>query len=605
MANNALAFVTGLGTGYLSAKEKQKDRARQDKLDAQSQELHDARMYELNKGKKREEALAQAYQETTVNDGAVTLDVSGKPVLYEDAGVAGSDFRQARMMQERTQAAPVAAEGMPLQGAPAAAAPMVPAVQAAPVAAVIAPPKPTFAAAGLPFDDRASAQKAADTHNTTEAGNLRAAKALRAMGDPAAAAALEASSRQGKLADIQLTKAEKEQVHDAAFREVTESFVRQGWNALPKIYENYNDGNTAQVQEDGKGGALVTVFNDKGEQVGQKSFKDEMSFITDAVAKLDPKVWVTMKAAQVKDDRAQGNWDKTHALAVDGKTESRRHNMAMEGLAGQRIAKAGAGGSGRAGTGAAGEAGTVDFNPLGNFDAKKAQDVAFTQASKVADARAAEGKPMSAKEQGKLAQDTYRAMEDAFAGENRNRHVAATVATSLRAASADPTQYAETFAKAKKLGMDDATLSGMGFKAPVGDTPASAAVKPSAAEKRTGKETTVPNPVANTPPAAAAGLPAPKPAPTQASNITKALGASGGSAIDKIVSAQVPAIEAAASTMQTAKAQLKAVARSGDPQALQVAASKVTAAKAEIDAIVKDMNKPQADAVRQAAGYYQ
>ena len=610
MSNNALAFVAGLGTGFIKTKADMKERERQAKKDAQDEELHSARMYELNTGKKREEALAKAYEGTTVNEGAVTLDVSGKPVVYESADVAGSDYRQARALQDRAPIdTPAAQAGIaPLiptgqiqanDAAVTAPAAMPLIAPAAPVA-VIAPPKPTFAAGGLPYADKASAQKAADTYNSTDAGNQRAAKALRAMGDPAAAAALETSTRQGKLADIQLTKAEQEQVHDAAFREVTESFSRQGWNALPKIYENYNDGKTAKVTEDGKGGALVSVFDDKGKQVGQKAFKNEMEFITDAVAKLDPKIWVTMKQQQVKDERAQGNWEATHALAVDAKGETRRHNLATEGLAGQRLTRAGGGGggSGRAGSGTGAAGDTVGFNALGNFDAKKAQDVAFSQASKAAEAAAAEGKPMTAAQQGKIAQDTYRAMEDSFANENTRRHVAGVVATELRAVQADPAQYAATFAKAKKLGMDDKTLASMGFKAPAG-----AAANPGS------KAVTVANPIEQPASQAAAGIPQAAPAaraaPTQDQQIRNALGAGGNSSIDRIVGAKAPAIQAASSGLQQARDQLKAVARSGDPQALQLAAAKVQGARNAIDAIVKDMNKPQADAVRQAAGYFQ
>jgi hypothetical protein len=525
MANNALAFVAGLGTGYLSSKEREKDRARQEKKDAQDQELHDARMHEINKTKKRDEALAKAYQETTVNEGAVTLDISGKPVVYESADVAGSDYRQARALQDRApmdtpaaqaSVAPVVPTGqIQANGAAVPAPALIPPVAAAPTP--IAPPKATFAAGGIAYGDKASAQSAATAANAPDAQNKRAAQALRAMGDPAAAAALEATGRQAKLADIQLSQAEKQQVHEAAFREVTEAFARQGWNALPKIYENYNDGKTAKVAEDGKGGAIVTTYNDKGEQVGQKAFKDEMDFITGAVAKLDPKIWVTMKAQQVKDDRAQGNWEATHALAVDGKNEARRHNLATEGLAGQRLAGAGGGGGGggsgggrggKAGTGAASE--TVGFNPMGNFDAKKAQDVAFEQARKAAEVRQEAGKPMTPAEQGRVAQEIYRSMEDSFSRENTRRHVAGVVSSELRAASADPAKYAESYAKAQKLGLDDKTLTGLGFKPPAGAAPAAGPGT---------KAVTVPNPLdqgQSAPAPAAKAAPAPAPAPKAA-----------------------------------------------------------------------------------------
>ena len=77
----------------------------------------------------------------------------------------------------------------------------------------------------------------------------------------------------------------------------------------------------------------------------------------------------------------------------------------------------GSGGGGRGG-GGRGEADAPSFNPLGNFDSKKAQAVAFEQAAAAVDAK---GQPLSPQEQGKRAQEIYRSMEDAFATENTRR----------------------------------------------------------------------------------------------------------------------------------------------------------------------------------------
>lgn len=126
-------------------------------------------------------------------------------------------------------------------------------------------------------------------------------------------------------------------------------------------------------------------------------------------------------------------------------------------------ANGGGGGSGGGG-GGRGEADAPSFNPLGNFDSKKAQAVAFEQAAAAVDAK---GQPLSPQEQGKRAQQIYRSMEDAFATENRNRHVAATVGAELRAARSDPAAYAKSYSEALQV-MDAKTLEGMGFKAPAG-----------------------------------------------------------------------------------------------------------------------------------------
>ena len=81
-------------------------------------------------------------------------------------------------------------------------------------------------------------------------------------------------------------------------------------------------------------------------------------------------------------------------------------------------ARANGGGGGRGGGGRGGEADAPSFNPLGNFDSKKAQAVAFEQAAAALDAK---GRPLSPEEQGKLAQKIYRGMEDEFANENIRR----------------------------------------------------------------------------------------------------------------------------------------------------------------------------------------
>lgn len=108
--------------------------------------------------------------------------------------------------------------------------------------------------------------------------------------------------------------------------------------------------------------------------------------------------------------------------------------------------------------------GVASFNPLANFDSKKAQAVAFEQAAAAVDDK---GRPLSPQEQGKRAQQIYRSMEDAFATENRNRHVAATVGAELRAARSDPAAYAKSYSEALQV-MDAKTLEGMGLKAPAG-----------------------------------------------------------------------------------------------------------------------------------------
>ena len=94
-------------------------------------------------------------------------------------------------------------------------------------------------------------------------------------------------------------------------------------------------------------------------------------------------------------------------------------------------ARANGGGGGRGG-GGRGETDAPSFNPLGNFDSKKAQAVAFEQAAAAVDDK---GSPLSPQEQGQRAQQIYRSMEDAFATENTRRQRATVFRTEARNAT--------------------------------------------------------------------------------------------------------------------------------------------------------------------------
>jgi hypothetical protein len=66
MSRNALAFVAGLGTGYLSQSERNKDRERQDRRDKREDEDHQAKVDERNRVKAGRDALSNAAKDLTV-----------------------------------------------------------------------------------------------------------------------------------------------------------------------------------------------------------------------------------------------------------------------------------------------------------------------------------------------------------------------------------------------------------------------------------------------------------------------------------------------------------------------------------------------------------
>lgn len=268
MGKNAIAFIAGLGTGMLQAKKDKDAKAERDEDRAMRKEEHAARMEPIEQERKKRKVLADANAPVTVEEGAGGML---RPETMDNRDVG---------LPENTS---MANQGLNPQA---------------------------YRVAGKSMATGAEAESAAAAANTPEAQNKRAVAGLRGLGDFQGASQIETTARQGKLADIQLTQAEKAMAHDQAFREITETFSRQGWSAVPKIYENYQDGNTAKVTEDGKGGAVVSIFNAKGEPIGQKAFASEMDFITGAVAKVDPKLWVSMKVQEKKDAQAQTNFDR-------------------------------------------------------------------------------------------------------------------------------------------------------------------------------------------------------------------------------------------------------------------------------------------------------
>ena len=148
-------------------------------------------------------------------------------------------------------------------------------------------------------------------------------------------------------------------------------------------------------------------------------------------------------------------------------------------MASMRASIASARGGGR------GEADAPSFNPLGNFDSKKAQAVAFEQAAAALDAK---GQPLSPQEQGKRAQEIYRSMEDAFATENTRRQRA----TVFRAEARNATTPEEIEAVRQRAAASGYTAEEMAAldkrfapKAPAAGTPTKEAVSVPTAPDRT------------------------------------------------------------------------------------------------------------------------
>lgn len=182
-----LALAAGVGAGYMGA-ERQKDLDAERKEDRQLRKQQvDNQQDEFDQKKKLRISLADAARPVTVNDAGATLDVSGKPVAYDDAGVANSDFRQARSM------------GL----------------------ADVQAPQPAITVNGNAYADKPSATAAAAATNSPDAVSLRQGQAYRAAGMPGEALGIEQKQAQiSGAAAAQAKKLKEEGVFDAvrAFR---------------------------------------------------------------------------------------------------------------------------------------------------------------------------------------------------------------------------------------------------------------------------------------------------------------------------------------------------------------------------------------------------
>jgi hypothetical protein len=270
MSNAALAFLTGLGQGYLQGKDNLEKKARQKKLEEREDEDYEHRRKERQRQDEERRALAEAGKTLAVETGAGGMV---RPETMDNRDVGLPENQQ-----------------LPNQG-------LLPAA---------------YRIGAQTFTDGNAAQTAADAANSPGGRVKRVAAALYGLGKHGDAMQVEATGRQAELADLQLKTTKDQLSRENVFREVTGQLARGGWSAVPKIYERYEDGRTAEVVEDGKGGATVLAKDKDGKEVGRKVFASMDDFILSTLPNMDPKLWVS-----------ESRLARQHA-------ETARHNQATE-----------------------------------------------------------------------------------------------------------------------------------------------------------------------------------------------------------------------------------------------------------------------------------
>lgn len=308
MSRALLSFLGGMGTGYLGQTEKNKDRARQERLDAQNQQLFGAKMDDINRANADRQALADA----------------GKPVSIEE-GAGG--MLKSDTMDNRDVGLPENAQ-LPNQGLSDKA----------------------YRVAGTGYATPTEAATAKTAYEAPDAVAARTVQALRSTGRAADAMQMEASVKSGKMSDIQLNAAKVQEARDAYNNTVMDAFRTHGvFQGAAKMWTDTGamgqagatveavpsaDGQTMQFYRTGADGQRTLAHQVPNTRDG------EMSLITSAL-KLSPDKMVDWYQDSVRRATDNERWDKTYTRQGDQFTQThaiaKRSADRQDGLADLQI----------------------------------------------------------------------------------------------------------------------------------------------------------------------------------------------------------------------------------------------------------------------------
>lgn len=329
MGNGLLAFAAGLGSGYLTAKQRGLEQQALEEERAMRRVAFENQQDEVIRLKRERASLADAGKLATVNpDGAVLSLADGTQTAYGDAGAANSDFRQLRSADAATGNQTLATTPIP----PVPATPDRPAslsdgtMPQAPVSAPVVNNKA--------YGTLADANAAAAALNTPEAIVARQAAALNAMGHPERASALVAGAKQAKLADYQLSTAQTNHLNEIANQKIADRAAANGgdWfktqaDILTETSVGGLEGSkgTPRPSADGKTMQIVLTRPDGTERVFRQYSNDDQGQMRaqQDLMHANPAVKMQWLYERATTDHAQKNFDRIH-------TESERHNKAVE-----------------------------------------------------------------------------------------------------------------------------------------------------------------------------------------------------------------------------------------------------------------------------------
>lgn len=326
MGKGALAFIAGLGTGYLNQRNREEEKARQDKFDQIALDRAADEKSERDRKKKILADVASAAQ-----DGSA-VEIQDKSIQPQQSviganGIAGAGGSQN---QDATSATPIAAQGIP---------------------------KSTWQVGGKSFSDADSANKAAQEYNAPEARNSRIAQAYRANGDHITALDIEGKASRIK-GDAIRTEADQLNLNQAKEQEARLAFGRGMVNAYSSgggaglmsfLSDSHADGESGAVkfeQQLSPDGKIATVFkiNSKGEKlkVGDVPNTDEgwQSAMFKLQRGLDPNALFAHSAAlkkqELEERKVAATERKADADARRADASERKTDALISGVIGAR-----------------------------------------------------------------------------------------------------------------------------------------------------------------------------------------------------------------------------------------------------------------------------
>lgn len=306
--SKSVAFLAGLGTGYMNQKKSQKDEERQAKKDSQDQMIFDANMEKINREKSDRDTLKSAARDVEVDVGAGGMT---RPETM--------DNRDVGMAENQSQ----------------------PNAGLLPVAARVG--TRTFA-------NPDEANKFAQEQNSPTGKSTRIANAYREIGRPEDAIRLETAQSQQKLTGMQVQQAEEQAAREAfnqnAMDEMRQNGTFQGIaNILTKTGSNGLNGVSfsAEPSEDGKMMRFVKTDAQGAKTVFREvpNSRDGEMAVMQSIIKAPASQVIEWHRDSIKEAKGDERWNKEFGLKEAASKDKSEYNTAMLDIKRQQVQQAG------------------------------------------------------------------------------------------------------------------------------------------------------------------------------------------------------------------------------------------------------------------------